>query len=101
MEAEVAVEMAATVTTNNENSLKNDENGRKRYGKWQMIGMDDDGGVSSDDCTEVEASAECSDMMGKLYLSGFLFLTMTRYRVFILCYEYPMCLFYLCYLQRE
>jgi hypothetical protein len=34
-----------------------------------MIGTDDDGGVSGDDCTEVEASAECSDMRGKLYLS--------------------------------
>jgi hypothetical protein len=34
-----------------------------------MIGMDDDGGVSDDDCTEAEASAECSDMRGKLYLS--------------------------------
>jgi hypothetical protein len=33
-----------------------------------MIGTDDDGGVSGDDCTEVEASAECSDMRGKLYL---------------------------------
>jgi hypothetical protein len=30
-----------------------------------MIGTDDDGGVSGDDCTE----AECSDMRGKLYLS--------------------------------
>jgi hypothetical protein len=34
-----------------------------------MIGTDDDGGVSGDDCTEAEASAECSDMRGKLYLS--------------------------------
>jgi hypothetical protein len=33
-----------------------------------MIGTDDDGGVSGDDCTEAEASAECSDMRGKLYL---------------------------------
>jgi hypothetical protein len=38
-----------------------------------MIGTDDDGGVSGDDCTEVEASVECSDMRGKLYLSGCLF----------------------------
>jgi hypothetical protein len=39
-----------------------------------MIGMDDDGGVSGDDCTEAEVSAECSDMRGKLYLSlDFLF----------------------------
>jgi hypothetical protein len=34
-----------------------------------MIGTDNDGGVSGDDCTEVEASVECSDMKGKLYLS--------------------------------
>jgi hypothetical protein len=34
-----------------------------------MIGTDDDGGVSGDDCTEAEASVECSDMRGKLYLS--------------------------------
>jgi hypothetical protein len=34
-----------------------------------MIGTDDEGGVSGDDCTGAEASAECSDMMGKLYLS--------------------------------
>jgi hypothetical protein len=54
-----------------------------------MIGTDDEGGVSGDDCTEVEASAECSDMRGKLYLWISLF-TMTRYRVFILHYEYPM-----------
>jgi hypothetical protein len=40
-----------------------------------MIGTDDDGGVSGDDCTEAEASAECSDMRGKLYLfSGFFLL---------------------------
>jgi hypothetical protein len=39
-------------------------------------------------CTEAEASAECSDMRGKLYLSLFSFTT-TRYRVFILRYEYP------------
>jgi hypothetical protein len=101
MEVEAAVEMAGMVTTNNENGLKNDENDRKWYGKWQMIGTDDDGGVSGDDCTEVEASAECSDMRGKLYLSGFLFLTTTHYRVFILCYEYPTSPFSLCYLQRE
>jgi hypothetical protein len=37
-----------------------------------MIGTDDDGGVSGDDCTEAEVSAECSDMRGKLYL--FLFI---------------------------
>jgi hypothetical protein len=34
-----------------------------------MMGTDDDGGVSGDDFTEVEASAECSDMKGKMYLS--------------------------------
>jgi hypothetical protein len=34
-----------------------------------MIGMDDDGAVSGDDCTAAEASAECSDMRGKLYFS--------------------------------
>jgi hypothetical protein len=54
-----------------------------------MIGTDDDGGVSGDDCTAAEASAECSDMRGKLYLSGLLF-TRTFYRVFILRREYPM-----------
>jgi hypothetical protein len=68
--------------------LKNDENGGKRYRKWQMIGTDDEGGVSGDDCTEVEASVECSDMRGKLSL-WISFFTMTRYRVFILRYEYP------------
>jgi hypothetical protein len=52
-----------------------------------MIGTDSEGKVSGDDCTEAEASAECSDMRGKLYLSGLIFTT-TRYRVFILCYEY-------------
>jgi hypothetical protein len=31
---------------NNENGLENDENSRKWYGKWQMMGTDDDGGVS-------------------------------------------------------
>jgi hypothetical protein len=61
--------MAAMVTMNNENGFENDENGGKRYGKRQMMGTDDDGGVSGDDCTEAEASAECSDMRGKLYLS--------------------------------
>jgi hypothetical protein len=76
------------VTMINENSFENDENSGKQYGKWQMIRTDDDGRVSDDDCTEAEASAECSDMRGKLYL--FLdFFTMTRYRVFILRYEYP------------
>jgi hypothetical protein len=80
--------MVATITTINENSCENDEIGGKRYGKWQIIGTDDDGSVSDDDCTEVEASVECSDMRGKLYL--FLYSsTMTRYRVFILRYEYP------------
>jgi hypothetical protein len=50
-----------------------------------MIGTDNDGGVSGDDCTEAEASAECSDMRGKLYLSlDLLFITRTFYRVFIL-----------------
>jgi hypothetical protein len=73
MEAEAAAETAATVTMNNENSLKNDESGRKQYRKRQVIGTDNDGGVSGDDCTEAEASVECSDMRGKLYLSGFLF----------------------------
>jgi hypothetical protein len=43
------VETAATVTTNNENSFENDENGGKWYGKRQMMGMDDDGGMSGDD----------------------------------------------------
>jgi hypothetical protein len=65
--------MAATVTMNNENSFENDENGGKRYGKLQMMGTDDDGGVSGDDCTEAEASVECSDMRGKLYLSLYYF----------------------------
>jgi hypothetical protein len=54
---------------NNENGFENDENGGKWYGKRQMMGTDDDGGVSGDDCTEAEASAECSDMREKLYLS--------------------------------
>jgi hypothetical protein len=54
-----------------------------------MIGTNDDGGVSGDDCTE----AECSDMRGKLYLSLDSFFTTTRYRVFILRYEYPTSLF--------
>jgi hypothetical protein len=49
-----------------------------------MIGTDDEGGVSGDDCTE----AECSDMRGKLYLWISLFTT-TGYRGYILCYEYP------------
>jgi hypothetical protein len=53
-----------------------------------MIGTDDEGGVSGDDCTEAEASVECSDMREKLY-SWIFFFTMTCYRVFILCYEYP------------
>jgi hypothetical protein len=53
-----------------------------------MIGTDDEGGVSGDDCTEAEASAECSDMRGKLCLWIFSFTT-THYRVFILRYEYP------------
>jgi hypothetical protein len=53
-----------------------------------MIGTDDDG--------EVEASAECSDMREELYLSLDSFFTMTRYRVFILCYEYPTSPFSLC-----
>jgi hypothetical protein len=34
-----------------------------------MIGTDKEGEVSGDDCTGVEASAECSDIKGKLYLS--------------------------------
>jgi hypothetical protein len=54
-----------------------------------MIGMDSEGKVSGDDCTEVEASVECSDMRGKIVSLDFFFTT-TRYRVFILCYEYPM-----------
>jgi hypothetical protein len=57
-----------------------------------MIGTDDEGGVSGDDCTEAEASAECSNMRGKLYL-WISFFTTTRYRVFILRYEYPTSLF--------
>jgi hypothetical protein len=61
-----------------------------------MIGTDDEGGVSGDNSTEVETSAECSDMRGKLYLWIFSFFTMTRYRVFILCYEYPTSPFSLC-----
>jgi hypothetical protein len=40
-------------------------------------------------CTEAEASVECSDMRGKLYLSLDSFFTTTRYRVFRLRYEYP------------
>jgi hypothetical protein len=83
----------ATVTTNNENSFENDKNGGKRYGKRQMMGTDDDGRVSGDDCTEAEASAECSDMTGKLYLSlfslrlitGFLYYAMSTLRVCSLC----------------
>jgi hypothetical protein len=35
-----------------------------------MIGTDSEGTVSVDDCTE----AECSDMRGKLYLSGWFLL---------------------------
>jgi hypothetical protein len=57
-----------------------------------MIGTDGEGKVSGDDCTEAEASAECSDMRGKLYLWISLSTT-TRYRGFILCYEYPTSLF--------
>jgi hypothetical protein len=53
-----------------------------------MIGTDNEGEVSGDDCTGAEASAECSDIKGKLYLS-LVFFTTTRYRVFILRYEYP------------
>jgi hypothetical protein len=60
------------VTMNNENGLKNNENSRKWYGKWQMIGTDDDGGVSGDDCTEAEASAECSDIRGNCISLDFL-----------------------------
>jgi hypothetical protein len=33
-----------------------------------MIGTDGEGKVSGADCTEAEASADCSDMRGKLYL---------------------------------
>jgi hypothetical protein len=55
-----------------------------------MIGTDNEGEVSADDCTGAEVSVECSDMRGKLYLSLCLIIfTTTRYRVFILCYEYP------------
>jgi hypothetical protein len=50
-----------------------------------MIGMDGEGKLFGDDCTE----AECSDMRGKLYLWISLSTT-TQYRVFILCYEYSM-----------
>jgi hypothetical protein len=49
-----------------------------------MIGTDDEGEVSGDDCT----GAKCSYMRGKLYLWISLFTT-TRYRVFILRYDYP------------
>jgi hypothetical protein len=35
--------------------------------------MDGEGKASGDDCTEAEASVECSDMRGKLYLSGLFF----------------------------
>jgi hypothetical protein len=73
------VETAAMVTMNNENGFENDENSGKRYRKWQMMGMEDDGRVSGDDCTEVEASAECSDMRGKLYLSLFLLRLITGF----------------------
>jgi hypothetical protein len=38
-----------------------------------MIGMDSEGKVSGDDCTEAGASAECSDMRGDC-ISGFIFL---------------------------
>jgi hypothetical protein len=34
-----------------------------------MVRTDDEGGVAGDGCTEAEASVECSDMRGKLYLS--------------------------------
>jgi hypothetical protein len=57
-----------------------------------MIGTDGEGKVSGDDCTEAKASAECFDMRGKLYL-WVSFSTTTRYRGFILCYEYPTSLF--------
>jgi hypothetical protein len=60
-----------------------------------MIGTDNEGGVSGDDCTEAEASAECSDMRGKLYLwifllllqlvIGFLYYAMSTLRVRSLC----------------
>jgi hypothetical protein len=56
-----------------------------------MIGTDNEGGVSGDDCT----GAECSDMKGKLYLSldsfllrlvtGFLYYAMSTLRVHSLC----------------
>jgi hypothetical protein len=77
------------VTMNTESGFENDEDGGERYRKQQMIGTDNEGEVSGDDCTGVEVSAECSDIKGKLYLS-LVFSTMTCYRVFILCYEYPM-----------
>jgi hypothetical protein len=60
-----------------------------------MIGTDDEGGVSGDDCTGEETSAECSDMKGKLYLSldsfllrlvtGFSYYAMSTLRVRFLC----------------
>jgi hypothetical protein len=56
------------------------------------MGTDGEGQASGDDCTEAEASAECSDMRGNCIFLFILF-TMTRYRVFILRYEYPMSLF--------
>jgi hypothetical protein len=65
-----------------------------------MIGRDGEGKVSGDDCTKAEVSVECSDIRGKT-VSLWISFTMTRYRVFILCYEYPTNLFSLCYLQRE
>jgi hypothetical protein len=56
------------------------------------MGTDGEGTMSGDDRTRVEASAECLLYEGELSLD-FSFFTMTRYRVFILCYEYPMSLF--------
>jgi hypothetical protein len=59
-----------------------------------MIGTDSEGKVFGDDCIEVEASVECSDMRGKLYLwislllrlnTGFLYYAMSTLRVHSLC----------------
>jgi hypothetical protein len=82
------------VTTNTESGFENDEDGGERYGKRQMIGTDNEGEVSGDACTGAEASAECSDIKGKLYLSlvfllrlvtGFLYYAMSTLRVCSLC----------------
>jgi hypothetical protein len=56
------------------------------------MGTDSKGTMSDDVGTGAEVSAECLGYEGNcLWISSLL--TMTRYRVFILCYEYPMSLF--------